>query len=90
MAAVTGTSRGARSALLYNLHAKHCPRRASSLAWRTRSDDNGLLRALQPINLLFELGDPLLALGQGVRPIRKSTPCAARSTSNGTIHTTSA
>jgi hypothetical protein len=40
------------------------------LAWRTGGDDNGLLGALQPVDLLFEFGDPLLAFGQGTRRIR--------------------
>ena len=61
-------SRGFHAARLYGLDAQHDPWRASSLAWRTRSDDNGLLGALEPIDLLFEFGDPLLALGQGTRP----------------------
>jgi hypothetical protein len=44
-AAVTGTSRGPHSALLYNLHAEHDPWRAARLAWLAGSDDNGLLGA---------------------------------------------
>jgi hypothetical protein len=55
---------------LYSLHPQHNPWRAAPLAWRTRSDDDGLLSALQPIDLLFEFGDPLLALRQGARRIR--------------------
>jgi hypothetical protein len=35
-----------------------------------RSDDNGLLGAAEPIDLLFELGDLLLSLGQGTWRIR--------------------
>jgi hypothetical protein len=46
------------------------PRQASSLAWRTGGDDDGLLSALQPIDFLFEFGDLPLALGQGTRRIR--------------------
>jgi hypothetical protein len=42
----------------------------SSLAWRTGRDDNGLLGALEPIDLLFEFGDLLLSPGQGTRRIR--------------------
>jgi hypothetical protein len=41
--------------------------RASTLAWRFHTDDNGLLGALEPVDLLFELGDLLLSLGQGTR-----------------------
>jgi hypothetical protein len=40
------------------------------LALRTGGDDNGLLGALQPVVLLSEFGDPLLALSQGARRIR--------------------
>jgi hypothetical protein len=36
---------------------QHDPCRASALAWRTGSDDDGLLGALQPLNLLIKLGD---------------------------------
>jgi hypothetical protein len=43
---------------------QHDPCRASALAWRSGGDDNGLLGALQPVDLLFKLGDPLLALWQ--------------------------
>jgi class 3 adenylate cyclase len=50
---------------LYGLNAQHDPRRASQLTWPTGCDDNGLLGALEPIDLLFELGDLLLSLGQG-------------------------
>jgi hypothetical protein len=39
-------------------------------AWRAGGNDNGLLGALQPVDLLFEFGDPLLALDQGTRRIR--------------------
>jgi hypothetical protein len=42
---------------------QHDPWRASALARRTGGDDN-LLGALQPVDLLFEFGDPLLALWQ--------------------------
>jgi hypothetical protein len=35
-----------------------------ALAWRTGGDDNRFLGALQPLDLLFEFGDPLLALWQ--------------------------
>ena len=38
---------------------QHDPWRASALAWRTGGDDNGLLGALQPLDLLLKLGDPL-------------------------------
>jgi hypothetical protein len=31
---------------------------SAGLAWRTGCDDNGLLTALQPLDLLFELGVP--------------------------------
>jgi hypothetical protein len=51
-------------ARLYSLHTQHDPCRASALAWSTSGDDNGLLGAPQPLDLLFELGDPLLALCQ--------------------------
>jgi hypothetical protein len=44
--AVTGTSRGADRARLYGLHPQYDPWRASAFAWRTCSDDNGLLGAL--------------------------------------------
>ena len=46
MAAVTGISRAADAGRLYGLNAQHDPRQAPSLAWRTRSHDNGLLGAL--------------------------------------------
>jgi hypothetical protein len=54
----------------------------ASLARRIRSDENGLLGALEPIDLFIELGDPLLALGQGhgvfaMRPISRSTSTLA-------------
>jgi hypothetical protein len=42
----------------------------SAFAWHTCGHNNGLLGALQPVDLLFELGDPLLALRQGARRIR--------------------
>src|SRR5262245_3673301 len=45
MAAVTGTSRGAEAGCLYGLNTQHDPWRASSLAWRTGGDDDGLLGA---------------------------------------------
>jgi hypothetical protein len=54
---------------LCDLSTEHDPWRASALAWRTGGDDDGLLGALEPINLLFELGDLLLSLGQGTRRI---------------------
>jgi hypothetical protein len=57
-------------ARLYSLHTQYDPWRTSALAWRTGGNDNGLLGALQPVDLLFELGDPLLALRQGARRIR--------------------
>jgi hypothetical protein len=34
---------------------QHDPWRATALAWRSGGDDNGLLGALQPIDVLFEL-----------------------------------
>jgi hypothetical protein len=37
--------------------------------WRTGSDDNGLLGALELVDLTFEFGDLLLSLGQGTRRI---------------------
>jgi hypothetical protein len=48
-----------------SFNTQHDPWQASSLAWRTSGDDDGLLSALCPVDLLFELGDPLLALGPG-------------------------
>jgi hypothetical protein len=68
--AVTGTSRGADAGCFSGLDTQHDPWRASRLAWRTGGNDNGLLGALQPVDLLFELGDPLLALRQGARRVR--------------------
>jgi hypothetical protein len=38
------------------LYAQHDPSRASALTWRTGGDDE--------LDLLFEFGDPLLALWQ--------------------------
>jgi hypothetical protein len=35
-------------ARLYSLHTQHGPWRATTLAWRTGSHDNGLLSALDP------------------------------------------
>jgi hypothetical protein len=49
-------------ARLYSLHTQHDPWRTSALAWRTGGDDNGLLGALQPVDLTFEFGDLLLSL----------------------------
>jgi hypothetical protein len=56
---------GANAGCLYGLNTQHDPWRASSLACRTRGDDDGLLGALHPVDFLFEFGDPLLALGKG-------------------------
>ncbi len=39
---------------------QHDPWRASVLAWRTGGDDNGLLGALQPLDLLIKLGDAVI------------------------------
>ena len=39
---------------LYDLSTQHDPRRASTLAWRIRTGDNGLLGALESVDLLFE------------------------------------
>jgi hypothetical protein len=36
---------------------QHDPWRATALAWRTGGDDNGVLGALQPLDLLIKLGD---------------------------------
>jgi hypothetical protein len=36
---------------------QHDPWRATALAWRTGGDGNGLVGALQPLNLLIKLGD---------------------------------
>jgi hypothetical protein len=47
----------------YGLNTQHDPWRASALARRTRGDDNGLLGALHPLDLLLGLGHALLALG---------------------------
>jgi hypothetical protein len=55
---------------LYGINTQHNPCRASRLAWRTCRDDNGLLSALKPVDLPFEFGDLLLALGQGTRRLR--------------------
>ena len=63
-------SRGFRAARLYGLNTQHDPWRASALTWRTCGDDNGLLSALVPVDLTFEFGDLLLALGQGTWRIR--------------------
>jgi hypothetical protein len=52
-----------RLACLYSLHTEHDPWRASAFAWRTGGDDNGLLCALEPVNLTVEFGDLLLSLG---------------------------
>jgi hypothetical protein len=57
-------SRGADAGCLYGLHTQYDPRQAPSLAWRTRTDDNGRLGALESVNLTFEFGDLLLSLGQ--------------------------
>ena len=54
MAAVAETSRGEDAGCLYGLNTQHDPGRASSLARRTGGDDDGLLRALQPVDLTFE------------------------------------
>jgi hypothetical protein len=63
-------SRGASATHLYCLDAQHDPWRAASHAWRAGGDDNGLLAALEAVDLLFEFGDLLLSLGQGTRRIR--------------------
>ena len=68
MAAVTGTLRGADAACRYGFNTQHDPWRASSLAWRTGGGDNGLLGALQPVDLLFEFGDLLLAFRRWEAP----------------------
>jgi hypothetical protein len=57
-----GASRGASTAF-----TQHDPCRASALAWRTGGDDDALLGALQPVDLLFKGGDPLLALAASER-----------------------
>ena len=57
-------SPGANAGCLYGLNAQHDPRQAL-IARRSGGDDDGFLNALEPIDLLFEFGDPLLALGQG-------------------------
>jgi len=62
---VIGTSRGPDAGCLYGLNTQHDPWQAPSLAWRTSDDDDGLLSALCPVDLLFELSDPMLALGPG-------------------------
>ena len=41
----TGTLRGVDAGCLYGLNAQNDPWRASSLAWRTGGDDDGLLGA---------------------------------------------
>jgi hypothetical protein len=46
--------------------------RASSPAWRAGSDHNGLFGALQPVDLIFKLGNLLLSLGQRTRRIRNA------------------
>ena len=48
------------------------PWRASTLAWRIRTDNNGLLGARESVDLIFKLGNVLLSLGQGAitRPPR--------------------
>jgi tripartite-type tricarboxylate transporter receptor subunit TctC len=55
---------------LCDLSTQHNPWRASALAWRIRTDDNGLLGALESVDLIFKLGNPLLSLGLGTRRIR--------------------
>ena len=42
--------------------AQHDPWRAAPVAWRAGRNDDGLLGALQPVDLLFEFGDSLFAL----------------------------
>src|SRR5262249_10824692 len=67
----TGTSRGGgRRIPLWPLTPSTTHARASRLAWRAGSDDDGLLNALKLIDPLFEFGDPLLALNQRTRRIR--------------------
>jgi hypothetical protein len=56
---------GADAARPYGLDTQHDPRRASALARRTGGDDNGLLGALQPFDLL---------LGSAMRCSRLVTP----------------
>jgi hypothetical protein len=55
--AVPRTSRGADAAPPTAFTPQHDPCRASALARRTGGDDDGLLGALQPLDLL-EVGDP--------------------------------
>jgi hypothetical protein len=55
---------------LCGLDTQHDPRRASAFAWRTCGHDNGLLGALEPVDLIFKFGDLPLALGQGTWRIR--------------------
>jgi hypothetical protein len=56
--AVTGRSRGADAGCLYGLNTQHDPWRASSLAWRTGGDDDGLLGALQRVRFRAVTGRP--------------------------------
>ena len=58
MPSKTSSSCRLDGARLYSLHTQYDPWRASAFACRAGRDDNGLLGALQPVDLLFKLGDP--------------------------------
>jgi hypothetical protein len=62
-AATCHSSSSDAGSLLCDPDAEHGPGRAAPLAWRTRSHDDALLRALESVNLLIEFGDPLLSFG---------------------------
>jgi hypothetical protein len=61
---ITGTESNSLRTPSASLNTQHDPCRASALALHTGDDSNGLVGAPQPIDALFELGDPLLALWQ--------------------------
>ena len=63
----TGTSRGADTVCLYCLNTQHDPWWASSFAWRTGGDDDGLLGAQQlPDRFLSRLVRPRVWVKTGI------------------------
>jgi hypothetical protein len=56
---------------------QHDPFRASALAWRTGGDDNGLLGALEPVDLLIKLSDAR-SLSGSQRVAERQRPLSSR------------
>jgi hypothetical protein len=83
-----GHHAAADAGCLYGLHTQHDPRRASRLTWRAGCGDNGLLGALEPIDLLTR-PEPKLAKAQQIAVkkvarelLRKLERCESGATGN--------